>query len=330
MEYVTEEALTRSIPPNVVDFAIASIYTELGSGSFAEVSFFQTSDDDVCLQVLSAEQHAQNILWNSHVYGWPWVVGNIGQTEGVVVAWAHSSPFIGNLEQFTRIPLYFHGSMTALVTTGRSKFISRKTRYSTGDTSLHIGILPRHKLSKDTEINIRRNAMSLAMEWSNARLNNDITRGIADYSYKNFAQVSYRCVSSLPSDFISKGDKVKSSWHDKALGKLDELSSLTTNWNGYGAEPPNSAALNLARTVIKDLKINNLEPDRILSSAVGGISLCFFMQKKYGEIECYNTGEVVAIIKITPNGFREIWEVSSIPDAVKKIKKFFVEEHTEW
>jgi hypothetical protein len=111
-------------------------------------------------------------------------------------------------------------------------------------------------------------------------------------------------------------------WYARAVDKLEKLSALPENWNSYGGHAPNQVAITTAKLFLGELNSQNLEPSRILASAANGVSLCFFRPKKYAEIECYNTGESVAIIKNTTNNWREIWETQSIESSVGKIQDF--------
>ena len=119
-------------------------------------------------------------------------------------------------------------------------------------------------------------------------------------------------------------EPVDNRWLPDAIEKLDELGKLNANWDGHGAEAPNSLAIMEARKVLYDLEKIDFEPSRILPSAVGGVSLCFFKPKKYGEIECYNTGESIAIIKDTRTNWRSIWEVDSVAESVVKVRNYLL------
>jgi hypothetical protein len=111
-------------------------------------------------------------------------------------------------------------------------------------------------------------------------------------------------------------------WYARAADKLQKLSVLPENWNSYGAHAPNQVAITSAKQFLGELNSRNLEPSRIVASAANGVSLCFFRPQKYAEIECYNTGESVAIIKDTSSNWRDIWEIESIQSSVGRIQDF--------
>jgi hypothetical protein len=80
------------------------------------------------------------------------------------------------------------------------------------------------------------------------------------------------------------------------LGRLDELGKLIRDWDGYGAEAPNSLAVANAELVICELCRVEHEPDRVVASAEGGIGVYLFRLKKRMLVECFNDGDICALI----------------------------------
>lgn len=78
--------------------------------------------------------------------------------------------------------------------------------------------------------------------------------------------------------------------------RLDTLTKLPTNWNTYGAEPPNKEASFWARRVLHALSQINLSPLRVGPSSDEGIALAFRSGNKRASIECLNNGDIVAVI----------------------------------
>ena len=83
--------------------------------------------------------------------------------------------------------------------------------------------------------------------------------------------------------------------------------NLEADWDSYGAEPPNDVALLAAVQVLDDLASINLDPTSIDPSVEGGICLSFQRGERYGDIECFNTGEILAV---TSTGYdTKVWTV---------------------
>lgn len=174
--------------------------------------------------------------------------------------------------------------------------------------------LPRTgEVDEQAQHDLRRLAIFMAGDWSEAHTRGDLTRGIHRYIGSVLAGTC---------NTIARSESVAVEWYSEAVKRLGSLRELASNWNGYGAEAPNEVALEAATLILTELGMVNLQPSRILPSAAGGVSICFFQSKKYAELECYNTGESVAIIKNTKTNWRDVWEVDSPVDAVRKIKNF--------
>lgn len=116
-----------------------------------------------------------------------------------------------------------------------------------------------------------------------------------------------------------------SDWIAESYEKLKELSKLSTNWDSYGAEPPNDTALNWARETLKILSKIGFAPTRITPSVENGVGISFICGNKYADIECFNDGDIVAVIS-DGKGNPEVWEVEAnnleITSAIEKIRVF--------
>jgi hypothetical protein len=49
-------------------------------------------------------------------------------------------------------------------------------------------------------------------------------------------------------------------------------------------------------------------PNRVAPSAQGGVGICFYNGERYGDIECLNTGEILATIS-DGSGRPLVWDV---------------------
>jgi hypothetical protein len=102
----------------------------------------------------------------------------------------------------------------------------------------------------------------------------------------------------------------------EARQRLSTTVSLERDWDTYGAESPNDLARNLAASVLDVLEEASLPPTRLTPSAEGGIAMSFVAGDNRGEIEIYNTGEIVAA---TYAGQTEptVWELKDTDVALK-------------
>ena len=112
-------------------------------------------------------------------------------------------------------------------------------------------------------------------------------------------------------------------WFAKAQDGLDSLRDIPVGWDGDGAEAPNDAAIANTRRVLESLQNLGFRPDRIAPSAEGGIMLSFYVGKRYGDIELFNTGEILAVTS-DGDGSPHVWEVAedetAITDALETIR----------
>ncbi len=97
------------------------------------------------------------------------------------------------------------------------------------------------------------------------------------------------------------------------LIKLEEVMKTEDDWNGYGSESPSKVAYSSAVIVILTLCNmiitfpNGLPRATISPSAEGGIGIGFSTKEKYGFVECYNDGEILAAT--SDLDIHDIWKV---------------------
>lgn len=77
--------------------------------------------------------------------------------------------------------------------------------------------------------------------------------------------------------------------------KLKELLSLPFDWDSYGSERPSSSAIAAAGTIAQSFIDFGLIPDAITPSSEGGVAICFVRNQRYADVECFNSGEVLAV-----------------------------------
>ena len=88
----------------------------------------------------------------------------------------------------------------------------------------------------------------------------------------------------------------RTEWLIAAHKKLARLASLNADWDSYGAEVPNQESIDAARNVLRFLAEADFEPTSIDPSVEGGVCLSFQHGGRYGDIECFNCGEILAVI----------------------------------
>jgi hypothetical protein len=81
----------------------------------------------------------------------------------------------------------------------------------------------------------------------------------------------------------------------EAERRLKQLTKLSADWDSYGSDPPSPTALALAGSITEAFINFGLIPDAITPSAEGGVAMCFIRDGKYADVECFNSGEVLAV-----------------------------------
>jgi len=81
----------------------------------------------------------------------------------------------------------------------------------------------------------------------------------------------------------------------KTYSKLEDLLQLKSNWDSYGAPPPNRDAFNNALRILKFISPPDLEALSVVPSGEGGIGLCFRRDDRYADIEALNDGTILGV-----------------------------------
>ena len=117
----------------------------------------------------------------------------------------------------------------------------------------------------------------------------------------------------------------RSDWLLGAYAELAALGRLANNWDGCGAVAPATMAVELAREVLQIAADFELAPCSIDASLDGGVCVSFVCSDHYADIECFNSGETLAVV--SKGGEQtQVWAVDnthwSITQAVKRIAGF--------
>jgi hypothetical protein len=116
------------------------------------------------------------------------------------------------------------------------------------------------------------------------------------------------------------------SWLMDAERRVAALSTLKRGWDGSDAEPPNLTAIHYAKQVLEALERFGLRPTRIDPSVEEGINISFSRGNQYADIECFNSGAVLAVTS-NRRSRPVVWEVETqkengMGSSVNRIRKF--------
>jgi hypothetical protein len=108
--------------------------------------------------------------------------------------------------------------------------------------------------------------------------------------------------------------------------RIDELSNDRISLQGC-VEPPSVEALARAREILRQFEIENIVPTRIVASIEGGVAICFVAGDIYADVECLNSGGILAVTSNRRNR-PNVWEIDASPigiaRSVAQIKDFYV------
>lgn len=114
-----------------------------------------------------------------------------------------------------------------------------------------------------------------------------------------------------------------SKWYAKLVRRIAELSNLRDKWIDGEADPPNETAASNARNVLAILEFVGAEPTHIGASTDEGICISFIRDGRYADIECYNSGDILAV-KADRDSTPIVWTVreGELRGAVDEIARF--------
>jgi hypothetical protein len=88
-------------------------------------------------------------------------------------------------------------------------------------------------------------------------------------------------------------------WYAAAVKRVKGFQRLRPGWDSYGALVPNPVAIQSAISILSVLRGMGRQPHRVAASVEGGIVISFRNKNRYGDIECDNEGDIIAL---TSNG----------------------------
>ena len=104
--------------------------------------------------------------------------------------------------------------------------------------------------------------------------------------------------------------------------RLNRLANLPANWDGYGSDAPSRVAVHSAIAIATAFINFGLIPDAVTPSPEGGIALCFVGNNKYADIECFNSGETLAV-RYSTNEDPKAWTIQPNDAASESTVDFF-------
>lgn len=116
------------------------------------------------------------------------------------------------------------------------------------------------------------------------------------------ANNSIRSLNSDQDNLEKRNQSVSRFYEDKNIFnqlqiRAESLAQVSANWNSYGSESPNSAAIQDCVEVLRSLRAHLLVPERLLPSAEGGVSFTFVSDTPArGAIDVLNTSEAYMVL----------------------------------
>ncbi len=125
----------------------------------------------------------------------------------------------------------------------------------------------------------------------------------------------------LVSDWVIRTPARPAGWLEQWRRTLAEFVRLPAGWDGGLAEPPNGSALASALAVLEEFWEAGVQPTRLAPSVEEGILVEFSSHNGSGNVECFNSGDVLAALIVS--GTPKVWEVSedgtTLEETVSKI-----------
>jgi hypothetical protein len=166
--------------------------------------------------------------------------------------------------------------------------------------------------------------MSTVAAFSGIVIERDLAAGERSRSAEESFQWSPQADTGYQATRVTFFDE-RREWLVMAYKKLAQFTSLRDDWDSYGAEAPNPWSVDSTRSVLRILSEADFEPTSIDASAEGGVCLSFQHGDRYGDVECLNSGEILAVTSAGGDA-TEVWEIKDIdrelPTTLNKIRTF--------
>jgi hypothetical protein len=104
---------------------------------------------------------------------------------------------------------------------------------------------------------------------------------------------------------------------------IEDCGTLKEGWDGDHAEIPGWLAVKHAKEIVCRCWTISFKPTKILPSVEGGIAISFESTGKYADMECFNTGDILAVVSDRKNE-PDVWklDINSIENTLERIRGF--------
>ena len=122
---------------------------------------------------------------------------------------------------------------------------------------------------------------------------------------------------------------------DTLENNFTHIENLEHGWNGYDAPIPNSDSIETAKSFFAHLQRHQFEPNSILASVMGGITIRITNKSRDVFIEFYNNGRILIIqnqknnIDSEPNIFSISNSIEDFDYAIKQISGFLYLDYSD-
>ena len=99
--------------------------------------------------------------------------------------------------------------------------------------------------------------------------------------------------------------------------ELSDMVNLPDDWDGYGAKPPSSKAVEQAQHVLRMCFGRELVPVAVLPSSEGGVGIAFMRTGRYADIEMLNNKTVLAVVS-GDDTEPEVWSLTFTDDCLEE------------
>jgi hypothetical protein len=105
--------------------------------------------------------------------------------------------------------------------------------------------------------------------------------------------------------------------NEKHFAALSEL-FFPDSWD-YDFDKPEREALHFSYLTLEVLDDMSFEPIKVLPSAEGGVGIVLAISDKIcADIECFNSGEILAVISGKTRASIDVWEVEKTPEGIRE------------
>jgi hypothetical protein len=108
------------------------------------------------------------------------------------------------------------------------------------------------------------------------------------------------------------------------LKRIDELRGSEPSWAGRRVDAPSTTSALRSKHIVLSCYRYGLPPDSVIASGEGGVALCFVNGNLYADIECLNSGDLLACTLDRASRAPQTWEfeMHELPKTIARIQGF--------